>query len=148
MSLEDYEVVPTRPISPLHLFLEAPREQDTIGVVFDQVAERTSMQAFAAARCFFKMGVPQLQKIMELLQLPPIAPPDLFMILAALVDDILHPGPEEFERIMRHRAEYLKGEKPQVDLETLAPAMDPKDFEEAEARGHLTDEFCLCSFLP
>ena len=126
LATDDFEVVPTRPVSPLAQFLENNHKlADNIGVVFTQTGKVRSMEEHAAKNAFWTIGVQHLKKLVALRNLEPTGTEDLFNMVALLVDDILEPTPEQFAEIMALRVGSCSPESEEVTVECLEPCMKP-----------------------
>ena len=72
LELDDFQVTPTRVISPLHLFLaNGKRLHRHSGVVFLQTGPQVSMIEHAAANCFWEMKLVHLKTFCEEIDLHP-----------------------------------------------------------------------------
>eukprot|EP00974_Lingulodinium_polyedra_P051284 4931834-Lingulodinium_polyedra.AAC.1 len=134
VDLDDFEVVPTAPVSPLHQFLDQGRKlSGQMGIVLAQTGPAQTVRVHAARNAFWQLGVGYLAKILALEGLAEPTPKDLFGYVTTLVQHILSPTPEEFAEILSRRSEQMTSGDLPLPVEAVEGLMDEEDLKDTKA---------------
>ena len=134
LDLDDYEAVPAKVISPLHLYLVNKKKVAACsGIVYLQTDEPMPIMCWAAKNCFWSVTQPALKTLAKELDVQPSGP-DLVSLLTVLIHTILPEATEaEVNAILNIRCDVESDPLEHIDLdviEALFPAADMKVVED------------------
>ena len=130
----DWEVIPTKAVSPLHTFLLRERHLgDRMGISLAQCGRPQPMLHWAARHCYWDLGKSQLLQLTTHRGLSCTAKSSLFEIVLELVQDVLKPiGLKELDEILSLRAKLVNTVSSEMPFEVFKEVADEEDHQDAK----------------
>ena len=131
----DWEVIPTKAVSPLHTFLLRERHLgDRMGIALAQRGRPQPTLHWAARHCYWDLGKSQLLQLTTHRGLSCTAKSSLFEIVLELVQDVLKPiGLKELDEILSLRAKLVNTVSSEMPVEVFKEVADEEDHQDAKA---------------
>ena len=137
LDVAQYEVVPVKAVSPVHLWLKTNRVYvESMGVVLLKSGEPEDLWTWAALKCFWGFKLPQLNQFSKFWKVEQPTP-ELFSILKRLIKRIIPAvTPEELSEILRLRCVVEKDHiEDLVDADVLDDLLSPDEAQAVQVCG-------------
>ena len=136
LELDDFYAVPTKVVSPLHLFLSNGRKVHRhSGVVLMQTHPVITLIEHAAMNCFWGMKLPQLKIFCKESELIPTTPDILGHLEVMITCAIPTVTPEELTEILEMRCQKKTDPLVEIDPSVIEAMFPPEDIKVIEDIG-------------